>query len=100
MEPKYIKRYIREFLRILVPNGVLIFQLRGTRMKTKPALSHMGSIRWATSVIAENEMGASTLPTSMATVTRTDPNSAMAMPTEQMSTYFQVASREAAERWV
>jgi hypothetical protein len=69
-------------------------------MNTKPALSHMGSMFLATSVMAENEMGASTLPTSMATVTSTDPKRAMAMPTEQISTYFQVASREAAERWV
>ncbi len=29
-----------------------------------------------------------------------DPNRAMAIPTEQMSTYFQVASRDAPDRWV
>jgi hypothetical protein len=49
---------------------------------------------------AENETGASTLPTSMDKVTSTEPKRAMAMPTEQISTYFQVASREAADRWV
>jgi len=31
MEPRYAKRYIREFLRILKPNGVLVFQLLGER---------------------------------------------------------------------
>lgn len=36
----------------------------------------------------------------MEKATRTDPKRAMAIPTEQMRTYFQVASREAAERWV
>jgi cyclopropane fatty-acyl-phospholipid synthase-like methyltransferase len=31
MKPKYSKRYIKEFLRILLPNGLLIFQIPGER---------------------------------------------------------------------
>ena len=60
----------------------------------KPGLEpHGDPVDGAASVRAEKEMVASTLPTSMATVTSTDPNRARAIPTEQMSTYFQVASR-------
>lgn len=34
MKPKYSKNYIREFLRILVPDGVLIFHLPSERIKS------------------------------------------------------------------
>ena len=77
-----------------------IFVPYPTIIKTKPPFSHVGSRRVATAVSAEKETGASTLPTSIEIVIRTDPKSAMAIPTEQISTYFQVASREAEDRWV
>ena len=66
----------------------------------KTEFVRMSSGETLTRVRAEKDSGLSTLPISMARVMRTDPRSAMAMPTEQMSTYFQVASREAEERWV
>ena len=71
-----------------------------TRMKTNPALSHMGSRVLAAPARAEKESGVPVFAWPMEKATRTDPKRAMAIPTEQMRTYFQVASREAAERWV
>ena len=35
MEPKYAKNYIREFIRILKPNGLLIFQLPSEQVSFK-----------------------------------------------------------------
>lgn len=35
IEPKYSKNYIREFIRILVPDGLLIFQIPSERIRSK-----------------------------------------------------------------
>jgi len=69
-------------------------------MKTNPTFNHRGSRLVATSVSAENATGTSTFPRSIDTVIITDPARARAIPTEQISTYFQVASRDEAVRWL
>ncbi len=69
-------------------------------MNTKPVLSHNGSRRPATPLSAEKANGTSTPPISMERVISTEPRRARAMPTEQINTYFQVASRVAADRCV
>jgi ubiquinone/menaquinone biosynthesis C-methylase UbiE len=41
MKPKYSKRYIKEFLRILLPNGLLIFQIPSERRHSENPVRKM-----------------------------------------------------------
>ena len=41
MEPRYSKKYIKEFLRILTPQGLLLFQQPSERVVEAPALEKM-----------------------------------------------------------
>jgi len=41
MEPQYSKKYIREFLRILAPGGLLVFQLLGERKGWRALVKNM-----------------------------------------------------------
>lgn len=41
MEPRYSKNYIREFLRILAPHGLLIFQLPSERTRISRLVEHI-----------------------------------------------------------
>jgi ubiquinone/menaquinone biosynthesis C-methylase UbiE len=48
MPPEYAKAYIREFLRVLRPGGLLVFQMAGeqTAVRTGPAVSLRRFFRW------------------------------------------------------